>query len=70
MHQRLQTCPIPPPCGKQGPPLGEIKEPWLGCLSGLQQVEDLPPQGSLFEAVQEDLVQNKPPYIPKDVFGL
>lgn len=24
----------------------------------------------LTEAVQEDLVQDKPPYIPKDVFGL
>lgn len=43
------------------------KGPWLGSLSGLQLVEDLPPQGSLFEAVLEALVQEKPLHVPKDV---
>lgn len=65
-----ETCPIPPPSGRQGPSLlggGWRKGPWLGCLSGLRLVEDFTTQGSLFEAVQEALVQDKPLHVPKDV---
>lgn len=64
-----ETCPIPPPCGRQGPSLVGVWRmgPWLGSLSGLRLVEDLPLQGSLFEAVLEALVQEKPLHVPKDV---